>query len=114
MLTGPRRFELTMRRGENLSAISNVAIADIDPLPTVWGPSLLPTIVPVVRCVVVKERSTNERKIAEMTVVREEKRRLWNLTNETPTGEGCADKAISTGDKHAQAGDHASAETTAS
>jgi len=36
-----------------------------------------------------------------------------SVTDETPTGEGCADKAISPGDEHAPAGDHASAETTA-
>jgi hypothetical protein len=30
-----------------------------------------------------------------------------------PTGQGCADKAVSTGDKHAPAGDHAATEAAA-
>jgi hypothetical protein len=63
--------------------------------PTVWGPGLLPAIVPVVRCVIVKERSTNERKIAEMVMTEEEGvtpecEVVESVTDKTPTGEGCA------------------------
>jgi hypothetical protein len=101
-----------------------VVIADIDPLPAVSGPGLPPAII-TVRCVAGKEWCTDEHKIAEMVMPEEEAvpeeegvtpecEVVESVADETLAGEGCADKAVSPGDEYAPAGDHASAETTAS
>jgi hypothetical protein len=72
-----------------------------------------------VRCVADKEWRADVRKIAEMVMPEEEGvtpecEVVESVADETLAGKGCADKAVSPGDEYAPAGDHASAETTAS
>jgi hypothetical protein len=101
-----------------------VIIANVAPLPAVESPRLAPAPIPV-RRVTVSKRYAKERKVIESidektsvaeTILKALAAALIEKTSideGMPTGEVCADKAVSTGDERAPAGDQAATETAA-
>ena len=91
-----------------------IIVADVDPLPAIPAPAPIP-----VRGIAVSERYAKEREVIESidektsvaeTIIKAVAAVLIEKTSideSMPASEGCADKAVSTGDEHAPAGGHA-------
>jgi len=102
--------------GYSVALTVTIPIAEVDPLPAVIGPYLLPA--PFVTIVVAhSKRRTKKRKVAEMVMPEEdavpEREVVESVTGETLASEGYASKAPCSGHKRAPAGNHAPMETAA-